>query len=470
MTTPLRKIQTLLKHDMAILLGGSTFIFGIRLVGAAVTFVTQLMLVHWMGATELGKYVFAFSIASLAAFASTLGLPVAAMRFVPQALAKGQNALAAGFFIRTAEIVLVTSLLFAAVVLVGSLALSWNSPLDDRLTLFIGALLIPFVAALAAQNDLGRSIFLVTATFLPNMLLRHVFLFAGVVGLYMMGVQLTAAWVIGVLFVVVAGLAIGQFLYLTLKAREVIGPVKPQYETKRWVSVALPLVVVFGFTGFFLEINMALAGSFLPSADLAVYNLSFQIANLIAFFLVAVGYQFAPHASRLFGEGKMEALQALVSRTAKLRFVFAIGMFGVLALCGHFVLGIFGPEFSSGGYVALLILAATQVVAGLAGPVAVLQGIMGMERPAIVISALAVVVDLILTPILATKYGIDGAAIAVLVTMSLWNFLLAASIIRYSTIAPTVLGTAFLGKRRDEPVSAPVIEIAEPDVVFEKAG
>lgn len=470
MPTPLRKIQALFKHEMAILLGGSTFIFGIRLLGAAVTFVTQLLLVHWMGATELGKYVFAFSIASIAAFASTLGLPVAAMRFVPQALAKGQNGLAAGFFVRTAEIVLLTSLLFAALVLAGALTLYWNSPLDDRMTLFIGALLIPFVAALAAQNDLGRAIFLVTATFLPNMLLRHLFMFAGVVGLFMMGVKLTAAWVIGVLFVVVAGLAVGQFVYLMRKARAVIGPVKPQFETRRWVAVALPLVVVFGFTGFFLEINMALAGSFLPSADLAVYNLSFQIANLIAFFLVAVGYQFAPHASRLFGEGKMEALQALVSRTAKLRFVFALGMFGALAVGGRFVLGIFGPEFADGGYAALLILAGTQVVAGLAGPVAVLQGIIGMERPAIVISALAVVVDLILTPILATNYGIVGAAVAVLVTMTLWNFLLAGSIIRHSIIAPTVLGLAFFGRRAVPTISEPGDDFADPAVVLDKAG
>jgi O-antigen/teichoic acid export membrane protein len=436
----LEKIRGLLKHEMAGLLGGSAFIFGIRLAGAAVTFLTQWLLVHWMGAAELGKYVFAFSLASILAFVSTLGLPVAAMRVVPQALAKGENGLAEGFLRRTISIVLPASLALAAITLSATLAVSSGSSAADATTLIVAACLIPFLAALGAQNDIGRSIYLVASTFVPNMLLRHLFLLAGVSGFFYAGVQLNAALTMSVLLVTVAVLTVGQFLYIRRKARVVIGNPAPRYETKSWVAMALPLVIVFGFTGFFLEINMALAGAFLPSADLAVYNLSFQIANLIAFFLVAVGYQFGPYASHLLGEGNLPALQRLISHTANIRFIFAIFMFALLALVGPFVLGIFGEAFVTGGYNALLILAGTQVVAGVAGPVAVLQSIIGMERPAIIISAFAVAADVILTPILVSQFGIDGAALAVLATMTIWNGLFAIAILRNSPLDPTVLG------------------------------
>jgi O-antigen/teichoic acid export membrane protein len=243
----------------------------------------------------------------------------------------------------------------------------------------------------------------------------------------------------GVLLASVATLAVGQFFFIRRAALKVVGCATPEYNTKEWVKAGLPLVIIFGFTGFFLEINIALAGAFLSRADLAVYNLAFQIANLIAFFLVAVGYQFGPHASRLYGEGRMDTLQTLVSRTAQIRIAFAIAMFGALALVGGWILRLFSPAFEE-GYTALLILAATQVVAGIAGPVAVLQNILGLQRSAVIVSVSALVLNLALTPILATRFGIDGAAMAVLVTMTVWNVLLLIAVIRNTAIEPSIFG------------------------------
>ena len=42
-------------------LGGSAFLFLCRIGGAALTFLTQLLLARWMGASELGSYVLAFA-------------------------------------------------------------------------------------------------------------------------------------------------------------------------------------------------------------------------------------------------------------------------------------------------------------------------------------------------------------------------------------------------------------------------
>jgi O-antigen/teichoic acid export membrane protein len=250
------------------------------------------------------------------------------------------------------------------------------------------------------------------------------------------------------LLFVVACLSCSQFFIIRREARRVIGNPQPVYQVKKWIKMALPLVIVFGFTSFFFEINVALAGAFLSSADLAVYNLAFQIANLIAFFLIAVGYQFGPHASRLFGEGNIPALQRLVSHTTHVRLGFAAAMFAGVALIGPFVLGLFGEEFARDGYTALLILAATQVIAGAAGPLAVLQGIIGMERPAVAISAIAIVADFAMTPFLVGAFGINGAACAVLATMTIWNTLFVLAMLRSAPIDPTVLrlGSRSVGK------------------------
>jgi O-antigen/teichoic acid export membrane protein len=461
----LKRLNELLKHEFAVLLGGSTFIYSIRLVGAGLTFLTQLLLLRWMGEIELGRFVFAFAIASVLAWISTLGIPVAATRFVPQAIAQGRRGLAKGFFLRAAEIVTVAALVCTALAAAVMLWVGWDASDDELATLLCGALLIPFLTAMMSQNDSGRALFLVTTSFLPNMLLRHVFLLAGVSVLYFSGVELNAARTMAVLLASVAVLAIGQFFFIRREIVKVVGDAKPEYDTKTWVAAGLPLVVAFGFTGFFLEINIALAGVFLPRGDLAVYNLAFQITNLIAFFLVAVGYQFGPHASRLYGEGQMNALQRLVTRTAHIRFVFAIGMFAGMAVLGAWILGIYSPKFEQ-GYWALLILCGTQVIAGITGPVAVLQNVFGLQRSAIIVSAIAIGVDLVATPILATEFGVEGAAIAVLLTMTVWNGLMLIAVIRNTAIEPSVFGLRSLF---GPPHRAPLQSQVEADAATQRA-
>jgi O-antigen/teichoic acid export membrane protein len=126
----LKRLNELLKHEFAVLLGGSTFIFSIRLVGAGLTFLTQLLLLKWMGAEELGRFVFAFAIASVLAWVSTLGIPVAATRFVPQAIAKGRKGLAAGYFMRTAAIVSVAAITCTSLAVLVIVFTAWNGPGD----------------------------------------------------------------------------------------------------------------------------------------------------------------------------------------------------------------------------------------------------------------------------------------------------------------------------------------------------
>ena len=49
-------------QELSGLVGGSAFFFISRVAGAVLAYVTQIVLARWMGATELGAYVFAFSL------------------------------------------------------------------------------------------------------------------------------------------------------------------------------------------------------------------------------------------------------------------------------------------------------------------------------------------------------------------------------------------------------------------------
>src|SRR5262245_43139384 len=97
------------------LIGGSTFLVVLRIAGVGATYLTQVLLARWMRSTELGHYVFAFSGCVVLFQFSTLGLPAAALRFIPQYEVAGNHSGALGFARRAQQVVFLSSLVVAAI-------------------------------------------------------------------------------------------------------------------------------------------------------------------------------------------------------------------------------------------------------------------------------------------------------------------------------------------------------------------
>jgi len=204
-------------------------------------------------------------------------------------------------------------------------------------------------------------------TVLPNCVLRPVLLFLGIGLAWSSGVVSCAADVLLVHLGVMLFILAGQMTLLGRRLREKLASSTPVYESRVWLRTAAPLLLTSMFTLCFPELNVVLAGMFLPGADIAIFNAGYRTALLITFGLFAVNSVILPQASKLHGEGDTAALQRVVTRATRLKFYSAMIAMVVLAAAGKFVLSIFGPEFVA-GYNILLVLAATQVLQAAMGP------------------------------------------------------------------------------------------------------
>ncbi len=166
-----------------------------------------------------------------------------------------------------------------------------------------------------------------------------------------------------------------------------------------------------------------MVGYFLDAEHVGLYRVAFKIATLITFTQFAVNAHIAPLISAAWKAQDRKGLQASVYRVAFLNTVLGIPAFVVLTGWGDYFLSFFAENSDQIlAQVGLLrILCIGQIVNALCGPVMYLLNMTGHEWEAKNTMLIAVVVNVLANAILIPTLGLEGAAWATSITMSLWN-------------------------------------------------
>jgi O-antigen/teichoic acid export membrane protein len=423
----------------------SFFVFGCRLVGAVLVFLTQVLLARWMGATELGIYVVCFSWGILLSIVTGLGYPAAALRVIGQGLAHEDWHHIRGFIKQGRQIVAGVGLVAGGLGLALALILGTREviPAGYVMPFIIAMLSVPVFSTLRLNLRIAHAMSWFKLAFLPNVALRPLVFILIVYAAWQVGIQLTSSIAMLLQLIALCLITIGQFSILKPLLNRELKEVQPRYESRLWLSTATPLLLITLFTQFFPEVSVVLVGSMLPADEVAVFNASFRTSLFIAFGLNAVNAIMIPRVSKLYAAGDREALQQLVMISTHLRFWSALFAVLVLALYGDYVLVLFGEEFVM-GYEALMILALSQLVLAAIGPVDVLLSVTGFQKQCLRVFALALALTVILNLILVPLYGITGAAIAVFLVVAYWAIWLHKLVVRHLEIDPSLF--AFLSK------------------------
>ncbi len=414
----------------------SALVFLLRVGGTALTYLTYILLARWMGAAELGNYVFAFSACMVMSSLTTLGYPASAVRFVRQAAARDQRGEVAGFLRRGNQLSFIVSI----VAMLGGLAFLWwrqgTGGMDGALALaFVG---VPLFAILQLHSSYAQSISNFTAAFLPSNFLRQLFLLLIVVAWQLLVGGLSASLVMLFTVAMLPFLLLGQHVYVDRGLKPLRKGASPTYRTWFWTRTSLELQLLVLFTTYFQEMSLTIAGFFLPSEDMAVYSACFRTANLISFGLYAINAILSPQASHLIANKNAAGLQSLVARATQLRFWPSLAAVAVLAVAGPQILHVFGPDFAR-GQVTLIILGVSQLVIAAAGPVTQILTLSGHQTQSLLAFAISLVATLALNALLLPLFGMLGGAVASLLVTLIWNLWLHRIVVRHVGITPSVL-------------------------------
>ncbi len=439
---------------VARLLKTSTLLVGARFAGASLAFITQVALARLLGAEALGTFYLALSFAGVLAILGGLGYPAITARFVSQYRTQDKQHALRAFVTTTRRDTSLVCLVFLAL-LVTALLLWLRGSAELKLCLLLGALTAPVFAFVRLNGALANAYRRFALSYLPDLLGRPALFLAAMGVLVAAQITVTVPQLLVLHLVIVLAVTVYQAVRVHSSpigepAQACRGtPSREEAAThtgSTWRRHALPMVVVALFTALFADFAMLVLGPLLPAEDIAIFGVSIKVALLLGFGIQVIHQLSLPDAADAHARGDLEAVRSIVWRANVLNTVTCVVAALVLVVVGDMILMVFGEEFVR-GRVCLVVLAFSQALRAAAGPSSQMLTLVGRERDCIPVFATCLVVMAALSAALASSFGLEGAAAAVLIVTALWSFWLSAIASRKSGVPTALLGMRAVAAR-----------------------
>lgn len=422
------------------LVSQSSIIFTARMFGAGLIFLCQAAITRLWGAEALGEYLLIIATTNIVSVILPLGFETIGTYFAAEYRVKGEGRLLRGFMARAYGHVLV---LIAVMAVGGPLVASMlGAPgqvlldhwwplcimtLGNALVLVSSALLIGIKRPFASffVDSLFRTLMIISALGIAWLAMTTGDRFGLLI------------WLVAGAYLIAGVLQTAYTLRHTL--RDVpLEPVARVGESWRWWRFALPWVVIILATDFFFDLDLIFLSAFMGKEELAVFGVCARIFMLVSFGVTAI---YAVTLPDIFESGVKHgnaAFQRTVGDANLVATGIAIIIFLVLAIGGPFGLMLFGDEFLAGA-APLMVLGVGLVVRAVMGPAALALSI--QDRPYATLPAVVAGVGtlVVMNFLLVPPMGLMGAAIAAMVSQSVWAISMWLTALRVARIDVSIL-------------------------------
>jgi len=416
-------LSVLVARDLLRKAGGSAVLKASSLL---LGFLTSILLARTLGPDEFGRYVFAFSVISLAALPVGTALNQFIMRESARAFALDSPALIKGLIKRS----------FVWVPSIGLLVCvslwCWVSGRSDDATFVWGLPIIPLMALVALRTELLRGAGLILQSQWPDMVLRPLSFVVLTCGLMITSALTAVTALVAYGLALVITLCTVVWLFRSGIATKKYRETQAEFDDGRWLR-SMP---------WFMAISAIGAGSTLSGAiilglvnadvsQVAAFQLGLSFSALVGLPLVIVNIVVGPQITQWWEAGDKDSCVALLSQMTRLAAcVSLVGGAAVLYL-PEIILGVFYGDAYEYGVKTLQVLVVSQMVNVAFGPVGLALTLSGFERQAFTGQLVGLMMSLSVTVMLVGEYGAAGAAVGAFAGLLVWNIWMAFQVRRH---------------------------------------
>ncbi|WP_462174974.1 oligosaccharide flippase family protein [Pseudoalteromonas gelatinilytica] len=411
----LSKVKTVLsdsEHRHTLI--NATIALAIRLLGAGMAFLFNLIIARQLGAEQSGYFFLCFALVMLLSAVANLGFENTILRF-SSANIHSDNALRAilKFALRNS---LPIAIIFAIALYVLAPWLAENifnmQGVTETLRFISPAIIGLTIVMLVAMSFQARHKLVAS---IPCQNIAHFILCGAAVTILSVESASTAALYMSLSL----GVTSSFFYWLSMKDLNKDGE-KPNSK-ELWYS-ARPNWVIIIMSQSVQWAAPVILGMYLVAEQVAFFSVAQRIALLTAFILMAVNLVVAPKFSAFHAKGDDEGIRKTALFSVRLLVLSALPIVLFMLLFPEFLMGLFGDEFKQGAII-LQILVLGQAVNVITGSVGFLLMMSGHERDMRLVTLISGFGVLISVPIFTKIFGAIGAASATAFFISLQNLL-----------------------------------------------
>ncbi|MBT8180207.1 MAG: oligosaccharide flippase family protein [Eudoraea sp.] len=192
--------------------------------------------------------------------------------------------------------------------------------------------------------------------------------------------------------------------------------------TWAFLREALPMMLSSTILVLLGWLDTFVLGIYESADNIGIYNVALKVATLTSFTLQAINSILAPKLARSHNDANQEQFHKLIQFTTRLNFFSTLVIVSVILIFREWILSIFGAEFIAGANI-VIILCIGQLINSMSGSVGVIMQMTGHQNVYQNIVLIALIINIILNFTLVPIYGVLGAAIATVVSISSWNLI-----------------------------------------------
>ena len=410
---------------IAQLVAGKVFL--VRVGSALLALVSQVLLARWMGSSEFGVFIYAWTWVLMIGAISDVGLSSAARRFIPEYTELKSFDRLRGFLSGSRWLAFAIA---TGIGTAGLLAVNLLTPWLDHfaiIPLYLACLTIPIYGLVQVQAGIAQSYDWPSLAFMPFYIWRQLALTVLMGIAWLVAVPTSAVTAMIVAVTTTWAVTIGQSVVLNRRLRSKVPEGAKRYEVKAWFATSLPIFVVEGFYLLLTYVDIIALEQFRSPHDVAVYYAGARLLAIVAFVYFAIAGATTHKFTEYHVSGDRQRLAAFFSETIRWTFWPSVIACGAILIFGRPLLSLFGAGFEA-GYDVMFILAVGMLARAAVGPAERLLNMLGERRQCAVVYATAFVINLTLCVVLIPHIGIEGAATATstaLVTESMMLYVVA---------------------------------------------
>jgi O-antigen/teichoic acid export membrane protein len=402
-------------------LAGTIFI--IRVLSAALAYLSQILLARWMGGSDYGVYVYVWTWLLLLGSMMDFGISASAQKIIPEYRTSGKQALLRGFLSgsrwMTFAVSSAVSLLLAGLV---KLLSPWMQS-GEIVPLFIGCLTLPAFVVANTQDGIARAHDWMRLGLMPQFIVRQALIIGFTAGAFVLGFKLGATMAMLASAAAVWLAMIGQMIVLNRRLAGHIEPGRKAYDISGWLKISLPILLVESFYLLLSYTDVLVLQQFRPAEQVGIYFAVVKTLALVSFIHYAMSATTAHRFAEYNAQGDKARLSAYVAHAINWTFWPSLAATLVLLAFGKPLLWLFGPQFVA-GYDIMFVAAIGLVVRSAIGPVERLLNMLGHQHICALAYALAFVMNVVLCVLLVPRFGGHGAAAATSLSLTFETMLL----------------------------------------------